>query len=339
MSNLRQILSLDPGAVLSETVTAQMIELSVLKTKGSKEYLVLALHDGSGEAKIKVWSDDPSFDLLREKGLRAFWRAGGDWSMSEYGCELKKGSWVEATDAEKDALLAGGTQGASEIEEAWVYIQERIAAVSHAGLRAVGEKVISTYGDRFRRAGAARKNHHARRGGLILHTAQMLRTGQALVPLYPQANPDILTLGTFFHDLGKIFEHDYQEGFAQQTTFTAEMLGHIAIGMQTFLAFWNEIQAAHPEYFPAEQEMIKTHVVHCILSHHGQAEWGSPIDPKTPEAFILHVVDLLDAKMEMLNNAYLGANQIVPGIVEAAYPLRGSVGLPFNQVIKAKAQS
>ncbi len=339
MSDLRKILTLEPRTSLAETVIAQIVELSVQKTKGGdKEYITLSLHDGGAEAKIKVWGDDPSFAVLKERGLRNVWKVDGTWSISDYGTELKKSTWTEATKEEKEILFSGGSSRSGEMAEAWIEIQRQVVDVSHPGLRAIGEKVLTTYGDKFRRAAAARKNHHAMRGGLLLHTAQMMRTGKALIPLYPLANPDILTLAILFHDLGKIFENDYAEGFVQESTFSAELLGHISIGMQTFLAFWGELYAQARDKFPPEQDIIKTYICHCILSHHGQLEWGSSIEPRCPEAFILHTIDQLDAKMEMLNNAYQIAKPVADHIVEAAYPLRGSVAIPFNVALKARLE-
>ena len=40
-----------------------------------------------------------------------------------------------------------------------------------------------------------------------------------------------------------------------------------------------------------------------MLSHHGVYEYGSPKLPMIPEAFVLHYVDNLDAKMFMTTNA------------------------------------
>ncbi len=339
MSDLRTILTLEPRKALNDTIVAQIVELSVQKTKaGDKEYISLSLHDGGAEAKIKVWGDDPSFAILKEKGLRNVWKVEGAWSISEYGTELKKSTWTEATKEEKEMLFSGGSDRSGEMAEAWIEIQRQVVDISHPGLRAVAEKVLLNYGEKFRRAAAARKNHHAIRGGLLLHTAQMMRTGKALIPLYPLANPDILAAAILFHDLGKIFENDYAEGFVQQTTFSAEMMGHISIGMQTFLTFWGDMHTQFPDKFPPEQDIIKGYICHCILSHHGQLDWGSPVEPRCPEAFILHTIDQLDAKMEMLKNAYQVNKPVVENIVEAAYPLRGSVAIPYNVAIKAKQE-
>ena len=67
-------------------------------------------------------------------------------------------------------------------------------------LRALCEDFLQEWGERFRRTAAARKYHHARRGGLVEHTAQMMRVAKEIAPLYPQLNLDLLLAGILFHD-------------------------------------------------------------------------------------------------------------------------------------------
>jgi len=41
-------------------------------------------------------------------------------------------------------------------------------------------------------------------------------------------------------------------------------------------------------------------LLHLVLSHHGEVKngWGSPLSPRTPEAFALHHAENLDAKVK-----------------------------------------
>ena len=68
-------------------------------------------------------------------------------------------------------------------------------------------------------------------------------------------------------------------------------------------------------------EDVRLHLTHLILSHHGELQYGSPVLPKTPEAFALHYIDNLDAKMEMVTAAYRNAGLLAPRIYEKAWPL------------------
>jgi 3'-5' exoribonuclease len=55
-----------------------------------------------------------------------------------------------------------------------------------------------------------------------------------------------------------------------------------------------EEKLAELKNFPRE---LSLRLKHMILSHHGEYEFGSPKRPKFLEAFVLHQVDDLDAKI------------------------------------------
>src|SRR5213076_484276 len=96
-------------------------------------------------------------------------------------------------------------------EADWDLIAQRIQAILDPRLRALCEAFLKEWGDRFRRTAAARNYHHARRGGLVEHTAQMMRISREIAPLYPQLNADLLLAGILFHDCGKLWENQMPE--------------------------------------------------------------------------------------------------------------------------------
>ena len=110
---------------------------------------------------------------------------------------------------------------------------ERVAAIGDPRLRLLGETFLADQGERFRRTAGARSYHHARRGGLVEHTAQMMRMAVAVAPLYPQLNLDLLIAGILFHDSGKLWENHLPEtGFTMGFDERGELMGHISIGME-----------------------------------------------------------------------------------------------------------
>ena len=190
-------------------------------------------------------------------------------------------------------------------------------------------------GERFRRTAAARKNHHARRGGLVEHVAQMMRSAVAVCGVYPELNRDLMIAGVLFHDCGKLWENTYPEtGFGQLHTMHGEMLGHIPLGIELANKLWRDlVEAGEFEAFSESKpgtEEVRLHLLHLIGSHHGQLEFGSPVLPKTPEAYALHYIDNLDAKLEMLRDAYPQANEIAPGIYERVFPLSANLVKPLR---------
>ena len=135
--------------------------------------------------------------------------------------------------------------------------------------------------------------------------------------------------GAFLHDIGKLVENQYEaRGFDMPFTAKAELAGHIPIGVEIVR------ETARKIYIQAEleNEELKYTIdclCHMILSHHGQLEWGSPVEPKFPEAAGLHFIDNLDAKVEGMRAAYVGAGQRKPGdVIEKVWPMRHNLVVP-----------
>ena len=143
---------------------------------------------------------------------------------------------------------------------------------------------------KFKSAPAAKRVHHAYLGGLAVHTLQILKLLSDIQTIYKSLNPDLLIAGGVFHDIGKIHEYHYTKKI--DITTRGKMIGHIVIGYEMIM----EKIAKIPQ-FP---EDLKVKVLHMILSHHGEFEWGSPKTPMFPEALMLHLVDNLDAKATMM---------------------------------------
>jgi len=127
--------------------------------------------------------------------------------------------------------------------------------------------------------------HHAYIGGLLEHTVSVVEVGDVFAAHY-EADRDLLITGGILHDVGKVVELDSVREF--NYTAPGGMLGHIVLGVQMVSE-----RVAGIEGFPEELAML---VEHMVLSHQGQADWGSPIPPKTREAVLLHFADNTDTK-------------------------------------------
>ncbi len=141
--------------------------------------------------------------------------------------------------------------------------------------------------ERFKISPAASSFHHAYQGGLLEHTITVAEISIKLGEIYKVQNFDILIVGALLHDIGKIYEYDFK---TFKRTDKGRLLGHISIGLDIISNAVNKIKN-----FPTP---IVDAVKHIILSHHGELEWGSPIQPSFLEAVIVHFADLLDSKIQ-----------------------------------------
>lgn len=209
-----------------------------------------------------------------------------------------------------------------------------VANLADPRLRGLAQIFFAEFGDRFRRAAAARGNHHARRGGLVEHVASMLRCAVGIANAYPNLNPDLLFTGVLFHDCGKMWENQLPpDGFTMPYDERGELLGHITIGIEIVNALWRKLMAteeaaAWKTLTPANED-VRLHLLHLIAAHHGELQFGSPVPPKTPEAYALHYIDNLDAKLEMIAGAYNTSKFIAPRIRERVWPLQGHAVTPL----------
>jgi 3'-5' exoribonuclease len=142
--------------------------------------------------------------------------------------------------------------------------------------------------EKFKKGPAAASVHHAWVGGLMEHVLSACKTAQSIAEQRPFLNRDLLMAGVILHDIGKIEELDAGPGFTY--TDSGKLCGHIVLG-----ALLVERTIIKLENFPAKKRDM---IIHMILSHHGELEYGSPITPLTGEAVALHHLECLDAKVQ-----------------------------------------
>ncbi len=147
--------------------------------------------------------------------------------------------------------------------------------------------------DAFFTCPAAITMHHARIGGLAEHSLNVCRFAHASASVAPWLDWDLLTVGSLLHDIGKILEYEVAGDF--RFTLEGKFLGHIVQGHSLVEKWIRQI--------PDFPERLALDVLHILLSHHGQLEYGSPKTPVTAEALVIHFADDLDAKLDMVRSA------------------------------------
>ncbi len=319
---------------VSAVVLAQLQSRSTRKTKADKPYLDLVFADSTGNFRLKIWSDSGFYaqgEALAESAVVAL---DGKWTQNPYGFDAKDLTARPPDDAALDAFYAGDPLTREKQDRDFAHIQDLCASIGDPRLHALCQRFFDQWGERFRRSAAAKRNHHARRGGLVEHVAQMMRAAEALSQVYTHLNRDLLLAGVLMHDCGKLWENTYPEhGFSQVLSVHGEMLGHIPLGIELVNKLWRDLleapAAAAWAGLQPPAEDTRLHLLHLIGSHHGEHEFGSPVLPRTPEAFALHYIDNLDAKLEMVRDAYAQSNELVPGIFERVFPLPTNLVRPL----------
>jgi 3'-5' exoribonuclease len=84
--------------------------------------------------------------------------------------------------------------------------------------------------------------------------------------------------------------------------------------------------------------LVREHLLHLIASHHGLKEYGAPVTPRTPEAWMLHHIDNIDAHLEMLAQTYAEKGQTAPGIYDYRRPLEGRAVAPLPKWLQAEEE-
>ncbi len=332
--------TLADGAPVKAEVSCQVVKTRESVTKAGKPFLDIEITDGTAVEKFKIWEDTEAYEAFHDVQDGDCVRLDGSFFRNQFGLNINNARvrWLEKPEIAE--LFAGTPERRAALERDWNDVTTLVAAMADPRLRLLCQTYLAEYGERFKRAAAARDYHHARRGGLLEHTSQMMRSAAALATAYPKLNWDLVLTGVLFHDSGKLWEMDYQpQGFLSPITTVGELLGHITIGIELVNKLWRGLEA-NPEFTGPTQpprEQVREHLLHLIASHHGQKEYGAPVTPRTPEAWMLHHIDNIDAHLEMLNMAYIEKAQVAPGIHDHRRPLEGRAVAPLPIVVMPDA--
>ncbi|HEY1081684.1 MAG TPA: HD domain-containing protein [Prosthecobacter sp.] len=335
LSQIRQIAAPTPQPYRVHVQVDSRVEK---QTAGGAPFLEVKLTDAGDSMTWRVFDNNPLFLEARQLQRGAFIQLAAQWvDTGKYGIEPRQPQMRFLQEDEKQMLLSGDADLAERQRLDYADITAFVESLKDPRLKTLCSLFLEKLGERFRRTAAARENHHARRGGLVEHVAQMMRTAVVIAGVYPALNQDLLIAGVLFHDCGKLWENTYPEtGFSQPYQLHGEMLGHIPLGLELVNKLWRDMME-RPEvsswnFLEPASDLVRLHLLHLIASHHGQYEFGSPVLPKTPEAIILHHVDNIDAKMEMLRRGYQTGKELAPGIFERFRPWPVNVLAPLPNV-------
>jgi 3'-5' exoribonuclease len=144
------------------------------------------------------------------------------------------------------------------------------------------------YPDIFRASGSSKPEvHHYGENGLAQHTMEVIDLCMKACEVNPKPVKEILFLAALFHDVGKAWDYKETSTGAWEPTLHKNRIHHISRSTWIWRECADELVS----------EFLIDEISHCILSHHGRREWGSPVLPQTPEAYVLHLCDSISARL------------------------------------------
>lgn len=305
---MKYIETLREGMHISDVYLCKNKQIAL--TKAGKEYGNLVLQDKTGTVDAKIWDlGSPgvgNFDSLDyvyvDADVTVF--MGSNQMNIKRIRKADEGEYIAA-----DYLPVSS----KNVDDMYAELVTLIRGIQNPYLKKLAESFFvedAAFAKAFRFHSAAKTVHHGFVGGLLEHTLSVTKMCDYFAGTYPMLNRDLLLTAAMFHDLGKtkelsIFpENDY--------TDEGQLLGHIIIG--------TEMVSERIKQIPGFPEKLAVELKHCILSHHGELEYGSPKKPAILEALALNFADNADAKMETMiellkgagdNTGWLGYNRLL----------------------------
>lgn len=263
----------------------------------NKKYMDLYLCDKTGEINAKLWEIRDE-ENLQENSLA---HVTGTVLLWQGSLQLKIES-IKTLENVEDINIEDFVQCAPyNSEDMLNKVQEYISTMNNEDLKNITTYFIEENKEKLLYYPAAKKNHHAIRGGLLYHMTTMLDGGKALSNIYSFLNKELLYAGIILHDICKMDEMDSNSlGFVKDYTIEGQLLGHISLGV-------GKIEYAG-ESLGISKEIIMV-LKHMVLSHHYEPDYGSPIKPMIPEAEMLHYLDIMDARMYDMEKALRDVNR------------------------------
>lgn len=263
--------------------------------RNGRHYLDMTLADSSGSMVAKVWADTPCIDgdfeaheFVAFRGLVKSYRDQLQISLDDCRTVTEEDKKYGFDESE---LMPSSPQDLDDLwTRLWAVYPER---VEDPMLRRLCEETLDEHGLALKEHPAAKAMHHAYLGGLLEHTVSMAELALSVCQHYPEIDRDLVLTGVLFHDLGKLIELGAMP--ANDYTLPGRLVGHVVIGRDLLLE-----RIAAIDGFPEDKRL---HLEHLVLSHQGRKEYGSPVEPSTAEALVLHFVDDLDSKLAQLSQA------------------------------------
>lgn len=269
----------------------RVADKQIRSNRQGNDYILLQLMDRSGQISGLRWNAGQSIYETFQKG--DFLRVVGTTQLHNGNLQIIVQDFAAVPAGQVDQASFERT---SRVESAKLIeaIQEILLKLENPHLVHLAQSYLSDeeFMNRLSRAPAGIKTHHAYDGGLLNHILDVMKLADSVSQLYPQVDRELLLMGAFLHDLGKIDELSFNGELSY--TDPGQLLGHLVQGA---IELDHRIELISKQTGAEFPDQLKWRLQHLIISHHGHLEHGSPKVPMTIEAIILAAIDDLDAKI------------------------------------------
>lgn len=262
-----------------------------LKTKAGKSYYSLKLQDKSGIMDAKIWDLNDGINHFDEGD---YIRIDASAVLFQGGIQLNIRRVRKSSEGEynpRDYIPISS----KNIDEMFQQLTEYVDTIENKYLKELVESFFvedKAFIKKFKEHTAAKTMHHNFSGGLLEHTLSVIELCSFYAKQFPLIDRDLLYTAALFHDIGKLEE--LSSFPIVEYTDSGQLLGHIMISVE-----WVGSKIRGISGFPEKLAFL---VKHCILSHHGELEYGSPKKPQIIEAFALNFADNTDAKLKAITS-------------------------------------
>lgn len=278
----------------SQYVVGFVSDLEEKTTSSGDAYISFKLFDQKEKMDVRIWRT--KMDQIVEADIK-----NGSFVVAKGKCQLFREKKQFSVDSDGKICLRLVTDddhidsteyipsAPMSPDEIRSFIENTISEIEDSEIRSFVHNIFQDHGEELIRMPASKNVHHDYKNGLGYHITRMLSSATALRSVYKnQVNFDWVIAGVILHDIGKIKCYQTTDiGSPEDYTLENSLIGHIPMGLLLIE--------------PYELEETKKNVIrHLLLSHHGRPEFGAIVPPMFIEAEILHMIDMMDAKITIM---------------------------------------
>lgn len=255
-------------------------------SRAGKDYYDLVISDKSGKISAKIWNVALAYGLEVGQVIDIEFA-----SVDSYNGELQISINSQVT-VDEGADPSEFCRVSKFSEESMLSsLKQSLSRINDAQLKCVVDSFLTDaeFMEKFVKASAAVSVHHDYVHGLLEHTLHVVKGSEKIAGLYSWINKDLVVASAFLHDIGKLQE--ISSFPKNEYTLFGNCIGHVT---GSAFCVWERCKQL------GVKEEMTLKLVHCILAHHGQLEFGSPKVPALPEAMVISMIDNLDAKLKIM---------------------------------------